>query len=75
MYPGVKSVNIELQNDGNYDYQVHLETVNGITKDEVMEYLKSIANIMKFNVGKIKFIINYINYEDEAKVNSYVKHI
>lgn len=75
MYPGVKSVNIESQNDGNYDYQVHLETVNGITEDEVMEYLKSIANIMKFNVGKIKFIINYINYEDEAKVNSYVKHI
>ena len=83
------SCNIKALNDGEYDYLLEVEADSNFidnSKDfvkELNEYLVGISNILKFNVGKIKYQVKAIDikYVDEDKAKElknsqvYVKHI
>lgn len=87
MFDGVLSCDIINSDNGNYEYEAFIE-VNSLYKENKEEYLSAlekhlheISNIVKFNVGKIKYNIEYINVKfldsnkKYEKSTSYVKHI
>lgn len=93
MYEGVINCEIKSLNDGEYDYEAVIDVNEEMVSSDVQEleqsiknHLNEIANIVKFNVGKIKYSINYTkikyvdseivkDYENIKKSKTYVKHI
>ena len=88
LYAGVLDAKIKTESNGEYDYSLKLlldsslenVDVNKLIYD-INEHIKKIANIIKFNVGKINYILEYekIKYVDADKSKkekyNYVKHI
>ena len=90
LFDGVIDANIETVNDGTYDYDMLIEyDLNKVScsKEElasrINNHIVEISNFLKFNVGKIRFTINYVNvkYSDLDFSKSYesehvfVKHL
>ena len=87
MFMGVIDANVKALTDGEYDYKLDL-VVNSLVIDnseniekDINDHIVSISKIIKFNPGKIKYNIKYVeyNYIDDQKelemCSNYVKHI
>ncbi len=87
MYVGVIDSKIETLDDGTYDYCLNISLDSKYNSDiesitnEIDDYLREISNILKFEVGKIKYNIKVldVNYSDSdqsfEKSQIFVKHI
>jgi len=64
MFDGVISADIEAHNTNEYEFLLKVKIKSYKSDDEIIEYLEKhinkIANIIKFNVGKIKYEIEKI---------------
>lgn len=87
-YIGVIDAKVMTESNGEYDYtldllcDISLETQDESKLiDDINNYIVGISNIMKFNPGKIKYVLNFdkIKYVDSEKLYkkayNYVKHI
>ena len=90
LYDGVINANIEILEDGEYEYLLEVEVDSSKVKDkeiftkELDSHIRKIASYIKINVGNIKYDVKYLklNYVDDAslqkemkKSKTYVKHI
>ena len=59
MFDGVVSADIEAHNTNEYEFLLNVKIKSDKTEDEIIseleQHIKKIANIIKFNVGKIKY--------------------
>lgn len=90
LFPGVLNATINNSEDNNYEYDLQIRVDSNIVNnnihdliEEIKVHIKKIANILKFNVGEIKYNINYVDlkYVDSdvvkeiENINKYVKKI
>lgn len=93
LYDGVLDAKIKNSSDNNYEYELEIEVNENIVTsnpdelvNDIKKHIEKISNIIKFNVGAIKYNIRYLdaNYLDADYSNeldrkkvatSYVKHI
>lgn len=87
MHEGVCSATIRSINDGQYEFEMYVVVNSNIIEDTtgfdkiLDDHIRTVANFTKFNVGKIKYNVQSIdfNYVDDEKIikknQSYVKHI
>lgn len=87
MCEGVLSAQISSINDGVHNYELKIDynssllNIDNDVENKINNYIMRISALMKINMGKIKYMISYIdvNYTDSNAVykknSTYVKHV